>query len=169
MPYCKKCGAELPEYAVFCTQCGLKYPTTDEATEGPAPQSQQTATEQKLAEQNSAPEQKPAPMQQGNNNSTGAQSAWFKNNSMALFIILGVVAYVLLQFSTVMVFMLYGLGVMLGVFAILTAIAFFVIGIIRFVMSGQPAGTKRNTCDKVCLALSIIGLVYVFFMTICIL
>ncbi len=167
MPYCKKCGEELPEYAVFCTKCGLKYPVSGAPTEDhAAPSPQQTDVEQQPIVQNGSPEQQnPAPIQQGDTNTTGTQSPWFRNNSMALFIILGIVAYVLLQFSTVMVFKVYALGVLLGVFAILTAIAFCVIGIIRYVMSSKPAGKKHTTCDNVCFALSIIGVVYVLFMT----
>ncbi|MDE7107746.1 MAG: zinc ribbon domain-containing protein [Clostridiales bacterium] len=171
MPYCKKCGAELPEYAVFCTKCGLKYPVsgaTDDDNYSEPPQPQQTVAEQKPVVQNTAPEQQnSAPIQQGATpTSTGTQSEWFKNNSMALFIILGVVSYVLLQFCSQIAFSAFEFGVVLGVFAILCAIAFCVVGIIRYVANGKASGKKRSTCDNVCLALSIIGVIYVLFMTI---
>lgn len=170
MPYCKKCGAELPEYAVFCTKCGLKYPVSGGTTEDYAtPQPEQTVTEQKPVVQNRVPEQQnPAPIQHGAMNSTGTQSNWFNNNSMTLFIILGVVSYVLLQFCTAVV-NTFGFCVTLGIFAILCAMGFCTIGIIRFVISGKNTAQKRTTCDKVCFALGIIILVYVFFMTVAVL
>ena len=171
MPYCKKCGAELPEYAVFCTKCGLKYPVSgaDDDDYSVSEQPQQTIAEQKPIAQNVEPApQNPAPIQQSKT-PTGTQSEWFKNNSMALYIILGIVSYVLLQFCSQIAIAAFGFGVVLGVFAILCAIAFCVIGAIRYMMKGKTSGNKYTTCDKVCLALGIIGLIYVLFMTICVL
>lgn len=37
MPYCKKCGAELPEGATFCPKCGTAVETAAEAVTGAAP------------------------------------------------------------------------------------------------------------------------------------
>ncbi|MDE6028988.1 MAG: zinc-ribbon domain-containing protein [Clostridiales bacterium] len=157
MPYCKKCGEELPEYAVFCTKCGLKYPVSEASNDGgyaDRPQSQQTVVERNEVEQSVTPTH------------NGAQSEWFKNNSLALYIILGVVAYVLLQFCSQIAFSVFGLGVVLGIFAILCAIAFCSVGAIRYAMSGKANGNKHTTCDVVCLAIGIIGLIYVLFSTI---
>lgn len=169
MPYCKNCGAELPEYAVFCTKCGLKYPVSGATTEDYAtPQPEQTEAEQKPIVQNTASEQQNnAPIQQSATPAnSGTQSEWFKNNFMTLYIILGVVSYVLLQFSSQIAFSSFGFGVVLGVFAIMCAIAFCAVGIIRYVMNGKILGKKHTTCDNVCLALGIIGVIYVLFMTI---
>lgn len=171
MPYCKKCGAELPEYAVFCTKCGLKYPVSgadDDDNYSTQPQPRQTVAEQKPIEQSPAPEQQSnASLQQSETpTNTGAQSEWFKNNSLALYIILGVVSYVLLQFSSQIAFSEFGLGVVLGVFAIMCAIAFCVVGVVRYVMNGKTTGKKRTTSDNVCLAIGIIGVIYVMFMAI---
>ncbi|MDE5593865.1 MAG: zinc ribbon domain-containing protein [Clostridiales bacterium] len=173
MPYCKKCGTELPEYAVFCTKCGLKYPVSGMADDGysASSQPQQTVDEQKSIEQSTAAEQQNvAPIQQSETSTpTGTQSEWFKNNSMVLFIILGVVSYVLLQFCSQIAVSAFGFGVVLGVFAILCSIAFCVVGVIRYSVNGKINANKHTTCDKVCLALGIIGVIYVLFMTICVL
>lgn len=170
MPYCKKCGAELPEYAVFCTKCGLKYPVSGATDDDnyAEQQPQQTVAEKKPVVQNTAPEQQnSAPIQPSSTQpNTGAQSEWFKNNSMALFIILGIVSYVLLQLCSQIAFSAFAFGVVLGVFSLLCAIAFCVVGIIRYVMNGKIPNKKHTTCDNVCLALSIIGVIFVLFMVI---
>ncbi|MDE6200957.1 MAG: zinc ribbon domain-containing protein [Clostridiales bacterium] len=174
MPYCKKCGAELPEYAVFCSKCGLKYPVSGAVDDGDytaPPQPIQTVEEQTQIEQNNEPAPAPAtqpaaPLTQSEKPTPVVNSEWFKNNSMALYIILGVVAIVLQQFCSQIAFYSFGFGVVLGVFGILCAVAFCVVGVVRYSINGKATGKKHTTCDNVCLALGIICLVYVLFMTI---
>ena len=59
--FCEKCGAQLPDGAAFCTQCG--------ATQAPVPQpAQQQENSQPMQQGNPQPMQQgnPQPMQQGN-------------------------------------------------------------------------------------------------------
>lgn len=171
MPYCKRCGAELPEYAVFCSKCGLKYPVSGAVDDGDytAPsQPMQIVSEQQPMEQNSAL-QPAAPVTQSEKPATSANSDWFKNHSMTLYIILGVVSIVLLQFCTQVAYSSFGFGVALGVFAILCAISYCAVGVVKYMINGKTNGKKHTTCDNVCLALGIIGLIYVLFMTIAVL
>lgn len=160
MPYCKKCGAELPEYAVFCSKCGVKYPVSavpsDEEDVSVAP------VEQKKSD--AAPV---IPSEEKPKKSGQSAAGWFKNNSMTLYVILGVITLALIQLSGNMLTLSIGFGITLAVFAIICSIAFLAVAIVKFLLCAHPSeGKKHSTGDAICLALGIIGFFYVLFLAI---
>ena len=163
MPYCKKCGAELPEYAVFCSKCGVKYPVSaapeDEITE--TSQVQNTQPVQPTAPQTTPPPQTAA-VQTENNKPSVNVSGWFKNNAMSLYVILGIVTIALIQLSSTVISLSPGLSITFAVFAIICSVFFCVIGVVKYVVCAHPTdGKKHSTGDVICLALGIIAFVYV--------
>lgn len=170
MPYCKKCGAELPEYAMFCSKCGVENPLSlgekayedepkDQVSQPieqtPQPITQENTTLPQAAEQ-------PKDSNNGEAKKPLGVVAWIKENFLPLYVILGVVSIVLLQFSTMTSLSAFGFGVTLGVFAILCALAFFAVGAVKFFTADISANNnKHSTGDIICFALGIIGFVYV--------
>lgn len=166
MAYCKNCGAELPDNAVFCSKCGIQDPVRAayDAKESSAPA-------QEVTQQNNAPV--PQTNATTEKTTTGlskpANMTWFKNNFMWLYVIIGVASYMLLQLGTVMIACgALGFGVMLCVLSIMAAIAFCVLGIIRFATADNKAtiGRKFSNADIICFALGIMIFLYVFIMAI---
>ncbi|MCH5155173.1 MAG: zinc-ribbon domain-containing protein [Clostridiales bacterium] len=189
MPYCKKCGAELPEFAVFCSKCGVKYPvsaapedepevqqtqeSTVTATSAPQQPMQPTAAEKPAQQQPKQPAAPtPAPTQNGTQKpkSSGNFKGWFKNNYLPLYVILGVVSVLLLDLTSTVANNTFGLGVTFGIFAILTSIAFCAVGVGKYFVCGSLNENKKHSAaDKIFLALGIIIFVYVFISSIVVL
>lgn len=172
MAYCKYCGAELPDIANFCTKCGAQNPIEKNAQVNvnsvqtqpvqPAPAQPAPAQPQnKVQPADSAPTTKKLVL----------DATWFKENFMALFVILGVVSVVLLQFATMIAFSTFGFGVFLGVLAIICSIAFCAVGVGKYFITDRTAtlGKKHSTGDVICFALGIICFVYVLVTTIVVL
>lgn len=161
MHYCKKCGAVLPEHALFCPKCGVESPLSrgDEYDQNEALDQENTALTQSAEQSDSS--------SSGKSIKLSGVTAWINENFMPLFVILGVVSYVLLQFSTIMALFVYGLGVTLAVLAIICALAFFTVGAIKYFTADVAAnGNKHSKSEIICFALGIIGFVYVLFMSI---
>ena len=159
MPYCKKCGAELPEYAVFCSKCGVKYPVSadpvEDVYESDTPVAPVQTPEQPLPQQSSTPTEKQP-------KSTPNVAGWFKNNAMVLYVILGVVAVALIQLSGNVVTLSTGFSITLAVFAIMCSLAFLLTAIVKFVVCAHLTDDKKHSAgDIICLALGIIVFVYV--------
>lgn len=155
MHYCKKCGATLPEYALFCPKCGVESPISSDKE---CDESAQIKQESTALTQSS---------NQSENKGRSAKNplsiiAWIKDNFMPLYVILGVVSIVLLQFSTMTSLSVFGFAVTLGVFAILCALAFFAVGAIKFFTANTEVNNnKHSTGNIICFALGIIAFVYV--------
>lgn len=163
MPYCKKCGAELPEYAVFCSKCGVSDPLSrvSKPVESDTPKQTTQNVEQ---EKSTLPQSAEQPV----SNNSGKEKkpldiiAWIKDNFMPLYVILGVTSIVLLQFSTMIALSVFGFGVALGVLAIICAVAFCAVGGIRFFTADVASNNnKHSSGDIICFALGIIGFIYV--------
>ncbi|MCH5153730.1 MAG: zinc ribbon domain-containing protein [Clostridiales bacterium] len=153
MPYCKKCGAELPEYAVFCSKCGVKYPVSAAPDDDIPAEPVQEAYEQSEA---------PVTPTEKQPKSTLNVTGWFKNYAMALYVILGVVTVALIQLSGSVVTLSTGFSITLAVFAIICSIAFLAVAIVKFVVCAHPIdGKKHSVGDIICLALGIIAFFYV--------
>lgn len=149
MVYCRKCGAEQPKDYIFCTKCGAKLDEpSDEIKEHKA------AVQYEQPAENDVKPAEASPVASANQTKP---IDWLKTNFIPLYVILGVVSIVLLQFSTMIAFSALGFGVTLGVFAILCAIAFCAVGVVNFVSDGN----KHTARDIICLALGIIGFIYV--------
>lgn len=166
MAYCKNCGAELPEHAVFCSKCGIQNPVSaaTEIKESSVPEQTVTKTDKAPVPQTNATTEKTT-----TGSGKPANMTWFKNNFMWLYVIIGVASYLLLQLGTVMIACgALGFGVMLCVLSIMAAIAFCVLGIIRFATADNRAtiGRKFSNADIICFALGIMIFLYVFIMAI---
>ena len=112
MPYCKKCGAELPEFAMFCSKCGIKYPVSSDADDE-APTEEATSNIKA-----------PAVATEKQTKTAPNIAGWFKTNAMSLYVILGVISVVLLQLSENVISLSTGFSVTLSVFAIICSVAF---------------------------------------------
>lgn len=171
MVYCSKCGAELPDNAMFCSKCVEKVKRNSTQTEE-TPAVRPSATEstapaeaqQPVQNTVTAPAPVPAPAEQ-----TQAKekkpidiSGMVNRNFLPLYVILGVVSLVLLEFSKLTAFNVFGLGVTFAIVAILCALAFAIVGAIRFFKADTSAtGNKHTSGDIICFALGIIAFIFV--------
>lgn len=163
MIYCKKCGAVVPERALFCPKCGVEDPLS-RAQNNEENEALEQAIQPAEQENTNLPQsaQQPESVNSGKEKKPLGITAWVKENFMPLFVILGVVSIVLLQFSTIIALSAFVFAVTLGVFAILCALAFCAVGAIRFFTADVAANdNKHSTGDIICFALGIIGFVYV--------
>lgn len=148
MIYCKKCGSEQPDDSAFCTSCGENLKQTIDVIK------EQTPTVVVDEQVNNAETTK--------KNASEPQKSfdalnWLKSNFMPLYVILGVVSIVLLQFATMTSLSAFGFAVTLAVFAILCSIVFCAAGTINFF----TVKGKHSACQTICFAIGIIGFIYV--------
>ncbi len=150
---CPKCGADMPEHANFCTKCGEKLgkaPAEQEPVEQPE---QQTVNSQPpaLAEQQQ-PKQSSFDVKKVN--------GFLAERFMPTFVIVGVMVWALKELSVLFIYSTYWLGIVLGVFAILFAFVFCMLGIYRYWMLKSQDGKHTNS-DIICFAIGIIAFIFV--------
>lgn len=155
MVYCTKCGNPVPDNARFCSKCGAPVgesqqpDATEDAAVQPQPRQQQVVAE---------PRKPKKPIDFGK----------FNKHFWPLYIIIGVCSYVLVDLAAAYTGISSGLAITLGVLAIIAALAFCTIGVVRFVAFLKESEENRNkyaVCNVVCMALGIIMLVFVVMMS----
>ncbi|MBD5131673.1 MAG: zinc ribbon domain-containing protein [Clostridiales bacterium] len=155
MANCKHCSQEVPSYAKFCPKCGMADPVDNPTT---------------LPENPPAAAHAPAPAPKAEKKPL--DFGWFNKSFMVLFVIFGACAFTFMQLCGVYTPLVsFGFGITLGVFALLFALAFLAWGIIRFMLSlGESIEQRKltRTRDIICLAISIIGFLFVLLMCIAI-
>ena len=151
---CPKCGAEMPEHANFCTKCGEKLGKAL-AEQKPVEQTEQQPTV------NSQP---PAMAEQQHPKQSAFDvkkvNGFLAERFMPTFVIMGVIAWVLKELSALFIFSTYWLGIVLGVFSILFAFVFCMLGIYRYWML-KPQDGKHTNADIICFAIGIIAFIFV--------
>lgn len=164
MAFCTKCGAELLDNAMFCTKCGARVDKVENYAPVQNDYIAPTQQPQPISDNQDSQISAPAPAESDGKKAKKQIniSGVISNNFMPLYVILGVVSIVLLQFATLMSLSAFGFAVALVVFAILCAIAFCVVGSIKFFSADISQNNNKHTSgDIICFALGIIGLVYV--------
>lgn len=158
MGYCKKCGYELPDHARFCSKCGTAEPLGNLSVEPSEPRDNNTTE--------AAVEKQTLPANTEGNKPSTAEGfvKYVTEKFMPLYVILGVTAFVLSQFSTLFMFLSFALGVVIGVFAMIVAIAFCVVGSVKY-FGGHKADDKRTNSEIICFAVGIIGAVFIIVST----
>lgn len=156
---CPKCGAEMPEHANFCTKCGEKL--------GVAPTEQKPVEQAPVVEQTQQPVVKANPpavteQQRPKQSSFDAKKAndFLTERFMPMYVITGVLAYVLTQLSALFVLLVSWLSTLLGIFSILCAVLFALLGTVRFLTFKSKDGKRTNT-DIICFAIGIILFLFV--------
>lgn len=154
MKYCKNCGGQIADDAKFCTKCGnaiAEESQTDavvpvaeasvDATNTPAP-----------AAQSQAAPKKPVDL------------SFFDKHFWMLYILTGVCSYLLIELGGIFSNVSTGFSIFLGIIAIIASLLFLAMGILRKIMSLRVEKEERKKTklrDNLCLAISIVGFVYV--------
>ncbi|MCH5165181.1 MAG: zinc ribbon domain-containing protein [Clostridiales bacterium] len=171
MAYCKHCGTEIPDFAKFCPKCGTADPIqVQEVKEPPkAPEQPVAVKEEQPQPVQPTPQPTQPAQQQSTKDSNPDVKGWFTRNFMILYVLTGILAYALTELSASYMSVSKGFSITLGVFAILIALVFALIGIFNFItsLSASPELREKNRTKNI--IIFIIGLVvFVYVLLMCI-
>lgn len=153
MPFCKKCGNQIPDEAKFCSKCG----TSQNASKPSARKAPAKKDSEEIASETAVEgiERDPAQKRE----QSAADYDFIVRNYAIVYTVLGLMSYVLMTLGATYIGLSQTFGVILCVFAIIAAVAFLMWGLLRFSFIGKKS--DRSARDGIYLAVSIIGFVFV--------
>ena len=176
MAYCKHCGTEIPDFAKFCPKCGTADPVQVQEVQEPPKAEEQPVTVKEEQPTVAQPAQQAQPAAQPAQQKPAANSdpdvkGWFARNFTIIYVLTGILSYALIELAGGYMAVSEGFCITLGVFAILVALAFALIGIVNFItsLSASPEQRANNRNKSIIMfTIGIVVFVYVLLMGIAI-
>lgn len=155
MKICPNCGRELGDGVKFCTGCGTPLDNVAPAS-APTPAAQQTPPPAPTPE----PAAQPAPPKE----KKPIDFTKFNQHFWMLYIVVGVMSYLLVELGGIYAGVSAGFTIVLGVLAIVFAVGFVCVAVVHKIAAGKMSDedkAKYAMRDNICLAISAVIFIYV--------